>query len=76
VTLCLCGEGLQKSPSSPHLKLDLSIPIDQLEISPVGRDEARAMRPSSQGDENVEMQVAQFGRREAVIGTNARQNFP
>jgi hypothetical protein len=76
VTLCLCGEDFQKSPSSPHLKLNLSISTNQLEISPVGRDEARSMRPGGEGDKNVEMQVTQFGRREAVIGTNARQNFP
>jgi len=61
---------------SPHLKLNLAVPIDKLKVSPVGGDEPRAMSAGGKGDENVEMQVTQFMRLEALIGTHARQNFP
>jgi len=60
---------------SPHLKLDLAVPIDQLKIFPVGSDEACAVRAGSKGDENVEMQITQFMRFEAVIGTDFGQYF-
>jgi hypothetical protein len=63
-------------PSSPNLELDLAVLPDKLKVGPVGRDETGAVGAGSERDENVEMQVTQFMRREAVIGTNARQNFP
>jgi len=33
------------------------------------------MRVGGESDENVEMKVAQFSRREAVIGANAEEYF-
>jgi hypothetical protein len=58
---------------SPHLKLELSISTYQLKVCPVGSDEPGTVRACSKGDENVEVQVAEFGRREALIGTDFSQ---
>ena len=67
---------LLRQTGSPNFKVDLPVSANQLEIFPIGGDQTSAVRARSKGDENVEMQVTEFGRREAVIGTNARQNFP
>jgi len=47
--------------------------MNQLKVRPVGSDQTGAVRPCGEGDENVEMQVAQFVRLEAVIGTDFGQ---
>ncbi len=50
--------------------------MNKLKVGPVGSDQTGPVGASSKGDQNVEMQVTQFGRCEAVIGADARQNFP
>ena len=55
----------------PHFQFDLAIMIDQFKICTVGGDEARPARAGGERDENIEMQVAQFRRREAVISLHA-----
>ena len=61
------------SSTSPHLKLDTAVPVDEFEVSPVGSDETGAVRAGGQGDENVKVQVTQFARLEASIGTDFGQ---
>jgi hypothetical protein len=58
---------------SPNFKVDLAIPIDQLKICPIGRDEAGPVGACSEGDENVEMQIAQFVGLEAMISADVSQ---
>ena len=60
---CLTAE----SALLPQLDKDFSITIDQLEIGAVGSDEAGAVRPRGERDQYVEMQIAQFVRREPFI---------
>ena len=47
--------------------------MDELKVFPVGSNETGAVRAGGEGDENVEMQVTQFMRLEALIGTDFSQ---
>jgi len=45
--------------------------MNQFEIDTVRGDQAGSVGAGGESDENIEMKVAQFGRCEAVIGTDA-----
>src|SRR5271165_3304758 len=61
--------------SRPYFELELAMVVDQLEIGAVGGDEAGTVRPRCQGDEHIEMQVAQVLSGESFIGTNLRKQL-
>jgi hypothetical protein len=56
---CLVSE-TGNSQTSPHFQLEIPIFADQFKIGAVGRDQARAVGAGGQGNEHVEVQVAEL----------------
>jgi hypothetical protein len=48
----------------PYLKLELAVAIDYFKIGPVGVYQPGAVRARGERDQDVEVQIAQFVRRE------------
>ena len=59
----------------PDFQVKLAMAVDQLKICPAGRNQARSVRAGGESDQDIEVQVAEVVRLEAMIGTNVSQNF-
>jgi hypothetical protein len=60
---------------SPHFEMELAISVDHFKIRSIGRNQAGAVGAGGEGDEDVEVKIAQLGGCKTAIGANAGQDL-
>ena len=65
--------GLAAMLGLPYFEFKFPVGADRFKIGAVGGDQAGGVRPCSERDEHIEMQVAQLARREPLSGVNPPQ---
>ena len=54
----------------PDFQLEVAVFTDELEVGAIGRDEAGAVGANGQGDQHIEVEIAEFARLEAFMGVD------